>query len=201
MSFNSWTSIHFSLFVGFRFFSLYFVFLLYRFRRFFPLEFVFLLYRFRFISLDFVFLLYRFRFISLDFVSYFTDFVSFRWISFSYFTDFIGFCFRFVSFHFISFLSLPVPQYFVSTHLLFCKVKEEYQEKELKWLWKESLNSDSHQFHQYQQNKQSPLILTEVTEHKKDHDVWRWKSRSWLGTCTKMRRDKPVNAILTLFSW
>jgi len=97
MSFNSWTSIHFSLFVGFRFFSLYFVFLLYRFRRFFPLEFVFLLYRFRFrfISLDFVFLLYRFRFISLDFVSYFTDFVSFRWISFSYFTDFVGFYFRF----------------------------------------------------------------------------------------------------------
>jgi hypothetical protein len=39
MSFNSWTSIHFSFFVGFRFFSLYFVFLLYRFRRFFPLEF------------------------------------------------------------------------------------------------------------------------------------------------------------------
>ena len=72
MSFNSWTSIHFSLFVGFRFFSLYFVFLLYRFRRFFPLEFVFLLYRFRFISLDFVFLLYRFRWIlfSFRFVSF-----------------------------------------------------------------------------------------------------------------------------------
>ena len=29
-------------------------------------------------------------------------------------------------------------------------------------LWKESLNSDGHQFHQYQQNKQSPLILTEM---------------------------------------
>jgi hypothetical protein len=41
--------------------------------------------------------------------SYFTDFVSFRWISFSYFTDFVGFCFRFVSFPFFSFLSLPVP--------------------------------------------------------------------------------------------
>ena len=34
-------------------------------------------------------------------------------------------------------------------------------------LWKESLNSDGHQFCQYQQNKQSPLILTELTEHKK----------------------------------
>ena len=28
------------------------------------------------------------------------------------------------------------------------------------------LNSDGHQFHQYQQNKQSPLILTELIEHK-----------------------------------
>ena len=47
-----------------------------------------------------------FRWISF---SYFTDFVSFRSISFSYFTDFVGFCFRFVSFRFFSFLSLPVP--------------------------------------------------------------------------------------------
>jgi hypothetical protein len=76
---------------------------------FFSFDIVFLLYRFRRIfSLDFVFLLYRFRWISF---SYFTDFVSFRWISFSYFTDFVGFCFRFVSFRFFSFLSLPVPQW------------------------------------------------------------------------------------------
>jgi hypothetical protein len=34
-------------------------------------------------------------------------------------------------------------------------------------LGKESLNNDGHQFHQYQQNEQSPLILTELTEHKK----------------------------------
>jgi hypothetical protein len=36
---------------------------------------------------------------------------------------------------------------------------------------KESLNSDGHQCHQYQQNKQSPLIPTELTERKKDHDI------------------------------
>jgi hypothetical protein len=29
------------------------------------------------------------------------------------------------------------------------------------------LKSDSHQFRQYQQNEQPPLILAEVTEHKK----------------------------------
>jgi len=34
-------------------------------------------------------------------------------------------------------------------------------------LWKESLNSDGHTFHQYQQNEQSPVILTELIEHKK----------------------------------
>ena len=31
-----------------------------------------------------------------------------------------------------------------------------------KW-WKDSLNSDGHIFHQYQQNKQSPLILMHWT--------------------------------------
>ena len=57
---------------------------------------------------------YFIDFVSFRYIlfSYFTDFVvSFRWISFSYFTDFVGFCFRFVSFRFFSFLSLPVPQY------------------------------------------------------------------------------------------
>jgi hypothetical protein len=33
-------------------------------------------------------------------------------------------------------------------------------------LWKESLNSDGHKYHQFQQNEQSPLILFELTEHK-----------------------------------
>jgi hypothetical protein len=38
-------------------------------------------------------------------------------------------------------------------------------------LRKECLNSDGHQFHQYQQNEQSLLILTELSEHKKEHDI------------------------------
>ena len=48
-------------------FSLYFVFLLYKFRHFFSLYFYFLLYRFRFFSLNFVFLHYRFRWILFSF--------------------------------------------------------------------------------------------------------------------------------------
>ena len=32
---------------------------------------------------------------------------------------------------------------------------------------RERLNSDGHQFHQYQQNKQSSLVLIEHTGHKK----------------------------------
>ena len=28
----------------------------------------------------------------------------------------------------------------------------------------------------------TPLILTELTEHKKNNDIWHHKSRSWLGT-------------------
>ena len=32
-------------------------------------------------------------------------------------------------------------------------------------------NNDGHQFHQYQRNEQSLLILTELTEYKKDHNI------------------------------
>ena len=47
-------------------------------------------------------------------------------------------------------------------------------------LWNKSLNSDGHKFHQYQQNEQSPLILTKLTDAQ---------------TCGL---DKPVNWIPTL---
>ena len=36
---------------------------------------------------------------------------------------------------------------------------------------KEILNSDGQQFQQYRQNEQSPIILIELTEHKKDHNI------------------------------
>jgi hypothetical protein len=36
-----------------------------------------------------------------------------------------------------------------------------------KYFMKRKFNSDGYQFHQYQQNKQSPLTLTELTEHNK----------------------------------
>ena len=84
--------------------------LLYRIRSFFHL--LLLSYFIDFVSFRYILFSYftdfvaSFRWISF---SYFTDFVSFRWISFSYITDFVGFCFRFVSFRFFSFLSLPVP--------------------------------------------------------------------------------------------
>jgi hypothetical protein len=38
-------------------------------------------------------------------------------------------------------------------------------------LWKDKLNSGGHQFQQYQQNEQSPLILIELTQHKNDDDT------------------------------
>jgi hypothetical protein len=34
-----------------------------------------------------------------------------------------------------------------------------------------NLNNADDQCHQYEQNEQSPLILTELIEHKKDHDI------------------------------
>jgi hypothetical protein len=40
------------------------------------------------------------------------------------------------------------------------------------WLSPDTLNSDGHQFNQYQQHKQSPFIFTELTEQEKgDYDI------------------------------
>jgi oligoribonuclease NrnB/cAMP/cGMP phosphodiesterase (DHH superfamily) len=46
--------------------------------------------------------------------------------------------------------------------------------------------SDAHCIHRYQKNEQSPLILTEFTEHKQDLDIWRFKYSSFLNTGTPM---------------
>jgi hypothetical protein len=37
--------------------------------------------------------------------------------------------------------------------------------------WNESLNSVAHQFHQYQQKEQSPLILANLTGHNKYYNI------------------------------
>ena len=50
---------------------------------------------------------------------------------------------------------------------------------------KESLNSDGHQCHKYQQDELSAVILTELPEHKKRRQHMMLESRSWLGTGTK----------------
>jgi len=52
---------------------------------------------------------------------------------------------------------------------------------------KKFIKRDGQLFHQYQQKEQSPLSLTHWTQ--KDHDIWRWKSRTWLRTGRKMWRD------------
>ena len=45
-------------------------------------------------------------------------------------------------------------------------------------LWYLGLKSDDEPFHQYQQIKQSSQII--------EHNIWRWKSGSCLGTDTQM---------------
>jgi hypothetical protein len=35
-------------------------------------------------------------------------------------------------------------------------------------------------------NKTNNNLLSQTIEHKKDHNIWHWKSSSWLGTCTEM---------------
>jgi len=36
------------------------------------------------------------------------------------------------------------------------------------------------------------------SEHKKDHDIWGWKCKSWFWTRTTIWRGKPANWITTL---
>jgi hypothetical protein len=36
------------------------------------------------------------------------------------------------------------------------------------------------------QSEQSPITLSELTNHKNNHDMYRWKSRSWPGKDTKL---------------
>ena len=57
----------------------------------------------------------------------------------------------------------------------------------LRFLSKESLNSDGQQLHQYQQYEQPTLTSNHWTQN--DHDIWHWKSSSWLGENTNMWQD------------
>jgi len=48
------------------------------------------------------------------------------------------------------------------------------------------------------------LTFTELTEHKNDHDIWRWQSKIWLATGIKCGGNSPVNGnygIPSLASW
>jgi len=48
-------------------------------------------------------------------------------------------------------------------------------------------------------NKTNNHLSLQLTEHKKDHDMWLWKSRSW--DSHKHVGVKPINGISTLPSW
>ena len=66
-------------------------------------------------------------------------------------------------------------------------------------LWNESVNSDGHQIHQYQQKKQLPLILTELTEQTTTYDDGNPDPcLGWIQRCGEV---KPVNGITTLPFW
>ena len=58
------------------------------------------------------------------------------------------------------------------------------------------MNSDGQQFHQYQQNQHSPLILTELTEPKKEHNIYDiGNSGPVLKQAQKCGWVKPVDGI------
>ena len=63
--------------------------------------------------------------------------------------------------------------------------------RNLKKLWKQSLNSDGQQFHQYQQTKQSPLVLN---KKQPQHIMLKSQVLAW-GQTQKCGGVKPVNGI------
>jgi hypothetical protein len=66
-------------------------------------------------------------------------------------------------------------------------------------LWKKSLNSDGHQFRQYQENEQSHLIVTKLTEHKKTYGVG--NPGPVLGQAQQCGGVKHAKEIITLLCW
>jgi len=70
----------------------------------------------------------------------------------------------------------------------FVVLYSSYVKRKAHSLWKESLNNYGQQFHQYEHNEQSAVILTELTEYKKDHDMWRGKSSPNFGQASTMWR-------------
>lgn len=63
------------------------------------------------------------------------------------------------------------------------------------YLWKESLNSEGYTFHQYRQNEQSPLIITELTEHQKEHAYNVGHLGSGLGQAPNVAELNPLIGI------
>ena len=47
-------------------------------------------------------------------------------------------------------------------------------------------------------NKTNKHISSQIIKHKKNHDIWHWKSRSYLEQAQKCGRIKPFNGIPTL---
>lgn len=65
---------------------------------------------------------------------------------------------------------------------------------------KKRWTSVSQQFHKYKHNKQ----LTLTSNHWKwrpQHDIWRWKSTSWIGKGTNCDGVKQINGSTTLSTW
>jgi hypothetical protein len=60
---------------------------------------------------------------------------------------------------------------------------------------KESVNSDGHQLHQYQQNEQSPLTLTGLVEHKNTTTYDAGNPGRCLGQAHTFGGIKPINLI------
>ena len=63
-------------------------------------------------------------------------------------------------------------------------------------------NSDCQQFRQCQERKNN-YTLPQIIKRNADHDIPRWKSRSYVGTGTNCGGVKPLNGISTHFidSW
>ena len=60
--------------------------------------------------------------------------------------------------------------------------------------------SNSRHAHIMKRKKKTVMVFIGLTAHKQDHDIWRWKSKSWFRTCCGIKPVDEIPPLDTLIS-
>jgi hypothetical protein len=116
------------------------------------------------------------------------------WANFGYAVILADFCYAVQASWISCSQRLEIPGIWLSNRLSMSLPDKDYSRNrswELNYISTYLLSSDDQQFKQYNSTwekkpKQSSFCLKPMNTNIEDHNIWRWKYRSWLGTGTKM---------------